>query len=129
MTLGKVGEILSKGAKSYSENTTAHGFQYIIASKNRLIRYFWVLNVVVAFVICFVFIGQTLEEAEQHPTITSIVEILIDDLPSPAISILMPKELNRHAYETRMLNTAPACGDAAKEQTGNNLSYLFVRTH
>ena len=100
---------MSSGAKSYSENTTAHGFQYITASKNRFIRYFWVLNVAVAFSICFVFISQTLEEGEQHPTITSIVEILIDDLPSPTISILVPKGLNKHAYETRMLNTLPAC--------------------
>ena len=108
-TTHKINKHLQEGLYKYLENTTIHGFNYVVKSKHVAARVFWVLNVVVAFLICFVIVGKSLEEADAHPTTTESEEVDIEELLAPAVSILAPKNVNTGAFDFRVLNPLDAC--------------------
>ena len=109
MILSVAWKTLKHGLRDYSTNTSIHGFRYFVDTKSALYRLAWAVALVCSLTVCRLFISQTLREGELYPTITSVNEVVIDEIPSPAFSILVPKLINYHAYDIRLLNAAPAC--------------------
>lgn len=109
MFFSKLSHLVRNVAKSYFRNTSIHGFRYTIETPNRFMKLLWILSIVIAFSICFVLISANLEEAELNPTITSTEEIVLDDMPAPAISILAPRKTLYLYSRYRVANSIKAC--------------------
>ena len=101
--------VVFDGLKGYFENTTVHGFQYIVASKRKAAKLFWIASIVLAFSFCSVLLLRSLQEARDNPILTINEEIDLKDMPLPAFSLLAPKELASFGFKRSMLNRIDAC--------------------
>lgn len=116
--------LLFEGIKSYFENTSIHGFQYVIGSKNYVAKVFWAASICLAFFYCSTVVRKAFEEAEQYPTFAYMDEVEIDELKSPAISVLALKDLDEKAYFVKSLNQVDVC-DVDLKKSRNPLLNLF----
>ena len=81
-----------------------------------------------AFCACFTLIHDNLVDEREKPTITTNEEILLDDLPAPAFSILVP-EVDASAYlRMRMPNSARACDAKVNVSRSEFLKQYLVVT-
>ena len=105
----KTGQLVSRGIKSYFEETSLHGFRYLSVSRSWFFKLFWLASLILAFVCCAYLIALTVAETNDHPIITNVEEVTVNEIASPAISLLVPKTMNFMDYNVRMLNTIKAC--------------------
>ena len=120
----QVSRAIKKGVKSYFEATSIHGFRYVIESKSLLFKLFWLTSLVVTFVICFFFIKQTLIEVHHSSILANTEDIGLDEVPFPAISIMVPKTINPTGFDTRLLNIVDACNPRATPENFKPLHRL-----
>ena len=81
MILLKILSLLRKEAKEFFENTTVHGFRYILVSKTAFCKLFWVLSLLSSISLCLFLIGQSLKESRDNPIQTITEEIEVNSLP------------------------------------------------
>ena len=137
--MGKVANGIRAAVRDYFENTSIHGFRYVSESRGWLYRFFWVINLVLAFCILYYFTNQILQEAEENPTIATIDEVPIDLVPSPAISIMVPNAKDGKGYKTRFLNSIRASDPTVKITDSEllaplkdmvvNFNWMFIRDY
>lgn len=109
MVLLRILKQFKNGIKEYFENTTVHGFRYILVARTHVCKLFWVVSILVTVSLCFLLIGQSLKEASDNPIMTTTEEVEVDQLPLPTISVLAPKELDPNMYHRTLLNMVDAC--------------------
>ena len=103
------GKTFKEWIVSYFESTTIHGFHYVIASKSLFFKLFWIAAIMATFVVCSLFIKQTLDEVHRSAILSNSEDIVLDEVAFPAISVLAPKTLNPVGFDTRLLNLIDAC--------------------
>ena len=109
MVLLRILKLFKNGIKEYFENTTVHGFRYILVARTPLFKFFWIISILATVSLCFLLIGRSLKEASDNPIMTNTEEVEVDQLPLPTISILAPKELDPSLYHKTLLNMVDAC--------------------
>ena len=115
--------------KTYFENTSIHGFQYVAETSNRLFQFFWLLNIFAAFGLLYYLGRDIILDAEANPTITNIKTVLITDTPVPAISFLAPKLYDGNRFYRRILNSVDANNPRLDMTQQQNLAaYRIVAT-
>ena len=108
MLILRVLKYARNGVREYFENTTVHGFRYILFSKAYACKLFWIFSILATVSLCFFLIGKSLQEASENPIMTNTEEILVENLPMPTISISAPKELDADEYFRSLLNFVDA---------------------
>ena len=109
MVLLRILKQFKNGIKEYFENTTVHGFRYILVARTPIYKFFWIISILATVSLCFLLIGRSLKEASDNPIMTNTEEVEVDQLPLPTISILAPKELDPGLYHKTLLNMVDAC--------------------
>ena len=128
MSRKRIRNFLKDGAKLYLRQTSVHGFRYALETHEPLLKGFWLLSIFMAFCACFTLIHDNLVDEREKPTITTNEEILLDDLPAPAFSILVP-EVDASAYlRMRMPNSARACDAKVNVSQSEFLKQYLVVT-
>ena len=100
---------VSKWVKLYIQNTSIHGFRYALETPYAALKSFWVVSISFAFCACSLLIFSNLKNAQNNPTITTVEEILLNDVSAPAISILVPPAQDEIYIRWRMANSIRAC--------------------
>ena len=104
---------LKYGFVNYFENTSVHGFRYVLLSKTLFRKLLWVAAIVLAFTLCGLLISTSIREARDNPILANTEEIPVEALPFPAFSLLAPKELTESGFERVAMDMIDACGTSA----------------
>lgn len=75
---------------NFSDNTTIHGFSYIVQpSRYRTERVFWILSVLISFILISLLIYRLLSDSKKVPIIIYIDEnyVSVEELDFPAVSV------------------------------------------
>ena len=104
---------LKYGFVNYFENTSVHGFRYVLLSKTFLRKLLWAAAIVLAFTLCGLLISTSIREARDNPILSNTEEIPVEALPFPAFSLLAPKELTESGFERVAMDMIDACGTSA----------------
>lgn len=128
MSPKRIRNFVKDGAKLYFRHTSVHGFRYALETHDPILKVFWIISIVLAFFACFTLIHDNLIDEQEKPTITTNEEIILDDLPAPAISILVP-EVDASVYlRMRMPNSIRACDPKVNISHSKNLKKYLVVT-
>ena len=102
---------LKRDLYEYFNETTVHGFQYIVTGRNWLERLFWASLIVCGFILSSMLFYQALLDWSRAPLQTTIekVSMPIEELDYPAVTVCNPNELqmprrNRWKYLEKLLN-------------------------
>ena len=109
MTILRIWAILKSGIKSYFTNTSVHGFRYAVETPNKLLKAYWATCIVLAFGMCAMMALNYFDHLVQNPIISTRQEMVLDDLPPPAISISVPQVQGTTILRMRMANSIRAC--------------------
>ena len=96
---------------AYFNETTVHGFHYIVNGRNWIERLLWASLILCGFFVSSIIIHQSLLDWSRTPLQTTIekVSLPIEGLNYPAITVCHPDELqmprrNRWMYLEKLLN-------------------------
>ena len=96
---------------AYFNETTVHGFHYIVNGRNWIERLLWASLILCGFIVSSIIIHQSLLDWSRTPLQTTIekVSLPIEGLNYPAITVCHPDELqmprrNRWMYLEKLLN-------------------------
>ena len=113
MTNMKYLNIIRKDIYSYFEETTVHGFRYVVGGRNVLERCFWIAVIAVGFYASSEIILRSFKAWDQTPVQTTIrtISMPIEELDFPTITVCNPEALqmtrrNRWMYVEQILNLA-----------------------
>ncbi|TRY68635.1 hypothetical protein TCAL_08884 [Tigriopus californicus] len=96
--------LLTEGKHNYLEETTVHGFRYVVTGINAAERFFWILCIALGFSGAFHMVNRSLEEGRNNPIVTTIDTIPITRVPFPAVSIDAVEYLNPWGFITKLYN-------------------------
>ena len=99
LTLGSLGAHLF----SYFDNTTVHGFKYILIGDTVAERAGWVAAVVLAFTGAFVLIDTYVDEVVNNPITMTLSKIPVSDVPYPAVTVDSGQVVDHFGYVRRAL--------------------------
>ncbi len=58
--------------KGYLQETTVHGFRYVVEGRTVAERAAWVVAILIAFAYASVLVHSAIKEAEENPVVTSV---------------------------------------------------------
>ena len=103
---------LKKDLVAYLQETTVHGFRYIVDGRNLLEKLMWVLFIAAGFTFCGLIVYKALNDWDRNPVETTIDEVgvPVQELPFPAITVCDTKSLqmprrNRWMFLETLLNS------------------------
>ena len=128
MPMGKTSQAIYDVVRPYLQNTSIHGLRYTIETQSRVLKFSWILSILLAFSTCFYMISTNLEEAELNPMLTLTDETFLDDLDAPAISILVPRQTHHFYSRDMVANSIRACDPDVDFSTSEELKFLLVVT-
>ena len=99
--------------QSYLEQTTVHGFKYVVTAVSPVERIAWMCFVALAFFAAFVMIGIYAYEAITNPITISLSTIPVAQVPFPAVSVDSGKSWDPMGYPRKDL--ARTLPDKSKE--------------
>ena len=101
-----------KDLVAFLQETTVHGFRYIIDGRNIVERLMWILFIAVGFTGCGWIVYNAFEGWDSNPVETTIgsVGLPVQELPFPAITVCDTKSLqmprrNRWMFLETLLNS------------------------
>ena len=118
LTLGSLGAHLF----SYFDNTTVHGFKYILIGDTVAERAGWVTAVVLAFAGAFVLIDTYVDEVVNNPITMTLSKIPVSEVPFPAVTVDSGQVVDHFGYVRRALGRVPV--DERDEGTEKGLNTL-----
>ena len=97
--------------KDYFNDSTVHGFKYVVQGRNRYEKVFWAILIVTGFAMSGEIIYKSLSGWDETPLQTTIekVDAPVQDYPFPAVTICdsgqlqMPRR-NRWMFPENLLN-------------------------
>ena len=96
---------------AYFNETTVHGFHYIVNGRNWIERLLWASLILCGFIVSSIIIHQSLLDWSRTPLQTTIekVSLPIEGLNYPAVTVCHPEEVqmprrNRWMYLEKLLN-------------------------
>ena len=102
---------IAVNVREYFNDTTVHGFRYVVQGRNRFERIFWFLLIITGFVFSSDIIYRALFEWNKTPLQTTIekVDVPVQEYPFPAVTICDPEQLqvprrNRWLFLEQLLN-------------------------
>ena len=104
-------ESLINTVKEYFNDTTVHGFRYVVNGRNRCEKIFWVILIVIGFIFSGIIINNSIWSWRNIPLQTTIEKVSkpIQHFPFPAVTICnhdqleMPRR-NRWMFAEQVLN-------------------------
>ena len=86
---------LKRDIYSYFDETTVHGFRYVVGGRDVFERAFWVIVILLGFTLSSILVLQSFENWESTPLQTTIetVSLPIEELDFPAITVCNPDSL------------------------------------
>ena len=111
--------------KNYLEQTTVHGFKYVVTAASPVERIAWMGFVAIAFSAAFMMIGIYSFEAISNPITISLSTIPVAQVPFPAVSVDSGKSWDHMGYPRKAL--ARTLPDESREgETERGLSNVFL---
>ena len=95
--------IISQFISSYFEQTTVHGFKYVVTGASKGERFAWMVFVAFAFLAAFLMIGTYTYEAISNPITISLSTIPVTKVPFPAVTVDSGKAWNPMGYPRKAL--------------------------
>ncbi len=88
----RVGEIFV----GYCQNTSLHGWAYLVDKEGPLRKAFWALTIVTSFCICGYLVGQTARDWAEEPVMTTVDSFTYpaEKVQYPTITICQPRTQN-----------------------------------
>ena len=83
---------------SYFDNTTVHGFKYILTGDSTLERLAWVATVVLAFTGAFILIDSYVREVVNNPITMSLSKIPVSEVAFPAVTVDSGQVVDHFGY-------------------------------
>lgn len=99
--------ILREYLNSYFDNTTVHGFKYILIGDTLAERVGWVATVILAFTGAFVLIDSYVSEVRTNPITMTLSKIPVSEVPFPAVTVDSGQVLDHFGYLRRALGRIP----------------------
>lgn len=96
--------MLKKVFENFSNNTTIHGFFYIVQPfRHKIERLFWILSVLISFILISLLMYRILSDNQKVQNIIYIDEnfISVEDLNFPAVSICYGFQYKGSKYTTK----------------------------
>ena len=102
---------LTRDIYEYFNETTVHGFHYIVTGRNWVERFFWASLIICGFVLSSLIFRHAYNDWDETPLETTIkqVSLPVEELNYPAVTVCNPAELqmprrNRWMYLEKLLN-------------------------
>ena len=102
---------LVRNIKDYFNDTTVHGFRYVVQGRNKFEKLFWAILIITGFTMSGEIIYSSYSGWHETPLQTTIekVDAPVQDYPFPAVTICDPGQLqmprrNRWMYPEQVLN-------------------------
>ena len=102
---------LSSNVKEYFNETTVHGFQYVVTGRNRCEKIFWIVLIVTGFILSGTITYNSISSWRETPLQTTIEKVSkpIQHFPFPAVTICNQDQLqmprrNRWMFVEQVLN-------------------------
>ena len=90
--------------EGYFDNTTVHGFKYILIGESWFERIAWIFCVIFGFTCAFILIGIYIDEAVSNPIAISLSTIPVKDIPFPAVTIDAGQQWDIMGYPRKALD-------------------------
>ncbi len=78
--------LLGKFVRRYFENTSVHGFKYLVEARDNYERLAWIAAVPAAFAFAVYFVASGVRDNSESPFVTSVDSVDISTLPFPSVS-------------------------------------------
>ena len=117
---------LKSYCEKYFDNTTVHGFSYVLTGENRLERIAWVFLVIFAFMGAFTLIAIYIDEAVADPIAIQLSTIPVKEIPFPAVTIDSGQQWNVMGFPRKALYTEQPDEDSPGRDMKRKCFFLWL---